>query len=92
MVWPQRCRPTNQCTRIATARFYNGYALAKKWVIVATIAHPQSRDFKRYIANPPNKVLPISAKNGEVHTSVLLAFSSYSTIPVDLSFFFFFRS
>jgi hypothetical protein len=34
-------------TRIATARFYNGYALAKKWVIVATIACPQSRDFNR---------------------------------------------
>jgi hypothetical protein len=34
-------------TRIATARFYNGYLLAKKWVIVATFAHPQSRDFKR---------------------------------------------
>jgi hypothetical protein len=39
---------TNQCTRIATARFYNGYALAKKWVIGATLASPQSRDFKRY--------------------------------------------
>jgi len=38
---------TNQCTRIATARFYNGYALAKKWVIGATLASPQSRDFKR---------------------------------------------
>jgi len=38
---------TNQCARIATARFYNGYALAKKWVIGATLASPQSRDFKR---------------------------------------------
>ncbi len=38
---------TNQCTRIANARFYNGYTPAKKWVIVATIAGPQSRDFKR---------------------------------------------
>jgi hypothetical protein len=38
---------TNQCTRIATARFYNGFLLAKKWVIVATLAHPQSRDFSR---------------------------------------------
>jgi hypothetical protein len=28
-------------------RFYNGYAPAKKWVIVTTIASPQSRDFKR---------------------------------------------
>jgi hypothetical protein len=28
-------------------RFYNGYTPAKKWVIVATIANPQSRDFKR---------------------------------------------
>jgi hypothetical protein len=27
-----------------------GYAPAKKWVIVATIASPQSRDFKRYAA------------------------------------------
>ena len=34
----------------ATARFYTGYAPAKKWVIVATIAHPQSRDFKRWAA------------------------------------------
>jgi hypothetical protein len=34
-------------TRIAKLRFYNGYVLAKKWVIVATIANPQSRDFKR---------------------------------------------
>jgi len=42
---------TNQCTRIATARFYNGYALAKKWVIVATLANPQSRDFKRWVAS-----------------------------------------
>jgi hypothetical protein len=40
-------RPTNQCTRIATARFYNGYVPAKKWVIVASLADPQSRDFKR---------------------------------------------
>ena len=31
---------TNQCTRIATLRFYNGYAPADKWVIVATIARP----------------------------------------------------
>jgi len=38
---------TNQCTRIATARFYNGYTPAKKWVIEATLASPQSRDFKR---------------------------------------------
>jgi len=38
---------TNQCTRIATLRIYNGYVLAKKWVIVASLAHPQSRDFKR---------------------------------------------
>jgi hypothetical protein len=29
----------------------NGYVPAKKWVIVATIAHPQSRDFKRYIGS-----------------------------------------
>jgi len=44
----QQCRNiTNQSTRIANARFYNGYAPAKKWVIVATIANPQSRDFKR---------------------------------------------
>jgi hypothetical protein len=28
-------------------RFYNSYTPAKKWVIVATIANPQSRDFKR---------------------------------------------
>ncbi len=35
---------TNQCTRIATARFYNGYTLTKKWVIVAAIASSQSRD------------------------------------------------
>jgi hypothetical protein len=28
-------------------RFYHGYSLAKKWVIVATIVGPQSRDFKR---------------------------------------------
>jgi len=40
-------RPTNQCTRIATASFDNGYLPAKKWVIVASNAHPQSRDFKR---------------------------------------------
>ncbi len=38
---------TNQCTRIATARFYNGYMLAKKRVTVATFSSPQSRDFKR---------------------------------------------
>jgi len=31
-------------------RFYNGYMPAKKRVIVATIAHPQSRDFKRWAA------------------------------------------
>ena len=42
---------TNQCTRIATARFYNGYMSAKKWVNVASFAGPQSRDFKRYIAD-----------------------------------------
>jgi len=42
---------TNQCTRIATARFYNGYTLTKKWVIVAAIASPQSRDFKRWADN-----------------------------------------
>jgi len=41
---------TNQCTRIAKLRFYNGYAPAKKRVIVATIANPQSRDFKRWAA------------------------------------------
>jgi hypothetical protein len=34
----------------ATARFYNGYAPAKKWVIVAAVAHPQSPDFKRWVA------------------------------------------
>jgi len=39
---------TNQCTRIAIARFYNGYKPAKKWVIMATFANPQSRDFKRW--------------------------------------------
>lgn len=38
---------TNQCTRIAAARFFNDYLLAKKWVIVATFASPQSRDFSR---------------------------------------------
>jgi hypothetical protein len=38
----------NQCTRIAKRRFYNGYTLANKWVIVAAIASPQSRNFKRY--------------------------------------------
>jgi len=43
----QRVRPTDQYTRIATNRFYNGYAQAKKQVIVTIIAHPQSRDFKR---------------------------------------------
>jgi len=37
----------NQCTRIATARFFEGYLPAKKRVIVATFAGPQSRDFKR---------------------------------------------
>ncbi len=42
---------TNQCTQIANARFYIDYAPAKKWVIVATLAHPQSRDFKRYNAH-----------------------------------------
>ena len=42
-----KIRPTNQCTRIAMLRFYNGYVPTKKWVIVATLAHPQSRDFKR---------------------------------------------
>jgi hypothetical protein len=40
----------NQCTRIAMRRFYNGYVPAKKWVIVATIAGPQSRDFNRWAA------------------------------------------
>ena len=34
-------------TRIAMLRFYNGHMLAKKLVIVATFASPQSRDFKR---------------------------------------------
>jgi len=43
----RKSRPTNQSTRIATVRFYNGYMPAKKWVIVATIADSQSRDFKR---------------------------------------------
>jgi hypothetical protein len=38
--------PTNQCTRIANLRFYNGYVPTKKWVIVAGSADPQSRDFK----------------------------------------------
>jgi hypothetical protein len=37
----------NQCTRIVTARMNKGSEPAKKWVIVATIAGPQSRDFKR---------------------------------------------
>ena len=37
-------------TRIANARFYIGYTPAKKWVIVATLASPQSRDFKRWAA------------------------------------------
>ena len=41
-------RPTDRCRRIATARFYNGYVPAKKWVIVATFACSQSRDFKRW--------------------------------------------
>ena len=40
---------TNQCTRIANARFFDGYLPAKKWVIAATFASPQSRDFKRYM-------------------------------------------
>ncbi len=40
---------TNQCTRIANARFYTGYMLAKKWVIGASFADPQSRDFKRWV-------------------------------------------
>jgi len=44
--WLARPCLTNQYTRIATARFYNSYVLAKKWAIVATIASPQSRDFK----------------------------------------------
>jgi len=35
-------------TRIAIARFYNGYLPAKKWVIMASLASPQSRDFKRW--------------------------------------------
>jgi hypothetical protein len=38
---------TNQCTRIAKLRFYDGYVPAKKWVIVANLADPQSRDFNR---------------------------------------------
>jgi hypothetical protein len=46
MVSSERAAP-NQCTRIATARFYNGYVLAKKWGIVAVVANLQSRDFKR---------------------------------------------
>jgi hypothetical protein len=41
-----RPHPTNQCTRIAIARFYNGYAPAKKWEIVATIANPQRGGFR----------------------------------------------
>jgi hypothetical protein len=36
--------------RIATARFFNGCVPAHKRVIVATIARPQSRDFKRWAA------------------------------------------
>jgi hypothetical protein len=46
---------TNQCTRIAIARFYIGYLLAKKWVSVATIASPQSRNFKRWVAGDNNE-------------------------------------
>jgi hypothetical protein len=37
-------------TRIAIFRFHNGYLPAKKWVIVASLASPQSRNFKRYMA------------------------------------------
>jgi uncharacterized protein YceK len=37
---------TNQSTRIAKQRFYKGYAPTKKWGIEASIADPQSRDFK----------------------------------------------
>jgi hypothetical protein len=48
--------PTNQCTRIATARFYDGYVPAKKWVIVASLADPQSRDFKRWVAKDKFRV------------------------------------
>ena len=46
----------NHCTRIANARFYIGYAPAKKRVIVATIAHPQSRNFKRWGAELTTKI------------------------------------
>jgi len=46
---------TNQSTRIATARFYEGYMLVKKWVIVASLACPQSRDFKRYMNKSKEK-------------------------------------
>ena len=41
----------NQTTRIAVARFYEGYLPAKRWVIIATIAPPQSRGFNRWEAD-----------------------------------------
>jgi hypothetical protein len=45
-VW-DKTLPNKSMTRIDPACFFNGYTPAKKWVIVATIANPQSRDFKR---------------------------------------------
>jgi len=46
-VFIHRAKLKNQCTRIANARFFNGYVPAKKRIIEATIADPQLRDFKR---------------------------------------------
>jgi hypothetical protein len=47
--WKHRSSCALAAYSTATARFYNGYVPAKKWVIVATITRPQSRDFKRYV-------------------------------------------
>jgi len=44
-----KCRPTNQCTRIAKRRLIeSGWALRRGVSIASGIAGPQSRDFKRW--------------------------------------------
>jgi len=50
--WPDKLQyqplgQANKSMHANCAAFLNGYAPAKKLVIVATIAHPPSPDFKR---------------------------------------------
>jgi len=71
---------TNQCTRIATLRFCNGYVLAKKRVIVATIADPQSRDFKRWVLSLTIEIIKFQIHISENVIHVYLASTIVSRI------------